>query len=173
MISGEVLKYRNGFLIRERYGTHFLRSSDFALTLPVGLFRIAALNREIRFNPTEKLPGWFGAYIVGLAFAFGWTPCIGPILATILAIAASCDTLAFGISLLAVYSLPLGVPFIVTAIGIQSFSRFFQLFRRHLRKVEVIAGSLLIVTGVMFLSNTFQTLSSVIVGMFPTLGDIG
>lgn len=139
----------------------------------VGVFRIAVLYREMRFNPTKKLPGWFGAYVIGVAFAFGWTPCIGPILATILAIAASRDTLSFGVSLLAVYSLALGIPFIIAAIGIQSFSGFFQLFRRHLRKVEMAAGGLLIATGVMFLTGTFQILSYVFLDMFPALGDLG
>ncbi len=128
---------------------------------------------SIRFNPVQKLPGWFGAYVVGLAFAFGWTPCIGPILGGILAIAASRDTLGFGVSLLAVYSLGLGVPFIIAALGIQSFSSFFQRFRRHLRTVEMGAGVLLIVTGVMFLTGTFQTLSYLMLDLFPALSKIG
>lgn len=139
----------------------------------VGVFRIAFLNREMRFNPVQKLPGWFGAYVVGIAFAFGWTPCIGPILATVLAIAASRDTLGYGVSLLAVYSLGLGIPFIIAALGIQSFSGFFQSFRRHLRTVEMVAGVLLIATGVMFLTGTFQTLSYLMLDLFPTLAEIG
>ncbi len=139
----------------------------------VGVFRIAFLNREMRFNPARKLPGWFGAYVVGIAFAFGWTPCIGPILATILAIAASRDTLGFGVSLLAVYSLGLGIPFVIAALGIQSFSGFFLMFRRHIRKVEMVAGALLIVTGVMFLTGTFQALSYILLDLFPALQEIG
>jgi len=139
----------------------------------VGLFRIALLNREIRFNPTTKLPGWFGAYVVGIAFAFGWTPCIGPILGTILAIAATRDTLGFGVSLLAVYSLGLGVPFIVAALGIRSFAGFFQGFRRHLRTVEMAAGVLLIATGVMFLTGSFQELGYLMQEWFPGLEQVG
>lgn len=139
----------------------------------VGLFRIAVLNRELRFNPTAKLPGWLGAYVIGIAFAFGWTPCIGPILATILTIAASRETLGFGVSLLAVYSLGLGIPFIIAAMGIRSFSGFFQRFRRHFRTVELFVGVLLIATGVMFLTGTFQTLSYVFLDLFPALAEIG
>ena len=139
----------------------------------VGLFRIAFLNRDIRFNAAANLPGWLGAYVIGVAFAFGWTPCVGPILATILTIAASQDTLGFGVSLLAVYSLGLGIPFIVAAMGIQFFSGFFQRFRRHLRTVELFVGVLLIATGVMFLTGTFQTLSYVFLEMFPALAEIG
>jgi cytochrome c-type biogenesis protein len=138
-----------------------------------GLFRIALLNREIRFNPTTKLPGELGAYVVGIAFAFGWTPCIGPILGTILAIAATRDTLGFGVSLLAVYSLGLGVPFIIAALGIRSFSGFFQSFRRHLRTVEMVAGVFLIGTGVMFLTGSFQEMGYLLQEWFPGLENIG
>ncbi|HIF10353.1 MAG TPA: cytochrome c biogenesis protein CcdA [Sneathiellales bacterium] len=139
----------------------------------VGLFRIGLLNREIRFNPATKLPGWFGAYVIGVAFAFGWTPCIGPILGTILAIAATRDTLGFGISLLAVYSLGLGVPFVVAAMSIRSFTGFFQGFRRHLRTVEMVAGVLLIGTGVMFVTGSFQELGYLMQAWFPDLENIG
>jgi cytochrome c-type biogenesis protein len=139
----------------------------------VGLFRIAFLNREMRFNPATKLPGWFGAYVVGLAFAFGWTPCIGPILGTILAIAGSRDTLGYGVSLLAVYSLGLGVPFILAALGIRSFTGFFQGFRRHLRTVEMVAGVLLIGAGVMFLTGSMQELAYLMQEWFPGFQEIG
>ena len=139
----------------------------------VGLFRIGLLDRELRFNPQRMWGGWIGAYVIGLAFAFGWTPCIGPILATILTLAASDDSLAFGASLLTVYSLALGIPFLIAALAIKPFLNFVQRFRRHLHKVEVGAGALLIVTGVMIFTNSLQTLGFYLLELFPALANIG
>jgi cytochrome c-type biogenesis protein len=97
--------------------------------------------------------------VVGFAFAFGWTPCIGPILATILALAAAEDTVAKGTLLLAIYSLGLAVPFLLTSLGIDRFLSFYGRFRRHLHTVEVISGMLLIAIGLLVLTRHFTLLS--------------
>jgi len=138
-----------------------------------GLLRIPWLNREARFAPDQRGGGLLGAYIVGLAFAFGWTPCIGPILGAILAVAASQDTLTSGMALLAVYSLGLGVPFLLAAWGVRAFMGFMQRFRRHLHTVELVSGGLLIVTGVMIFFGSLQSFSYLLLELFPALGTIG
>jgi cytochrome c-type biogenesis protein len=142
-------------------GLHFL-----------GVFKIASLMREKR--PTVAKPvGLWGAYIMGLAFAFGWTPCIGPILAAILAVAASEQTVTRGATLLAVYSLGLGVPFVIAAFAIQPFAAFLSRFRKHLLRVEQAMGVLLILTGIAFLTGTITTASYWLLEAFPALGTIG
>ncbi len=138
-----------------------------------GLLRIAWLNREARFAPEQRGGGLLGAYIVGLAFAFGWTPCIGPILGAILAVAASQDTLTSGMALLAVYSLGLGVPFLLAAWGARAFMGFMQRFRHHMHKVELAAGGLLVVTGVMIFFGSLQNFSYFLLELFPALATIG
>ncbi len=138
-----------------------------------GLFRIALFNREARFAPDVRGRGLLGAYVVGLAFAFGWTPCIGPILGAILAVAASQDTLGYGITLLMTYSLGLGVPFLLSAYGMRGFMRFMHRFRQHLHKLKIATGGLLIATGVLILSGSLQSLSYLLLEIFPVLGRIG
>ncbi len=110
---------------------------------------------------------------MGLAFAFGWTPCIGPILAAILAVAASEQTVTRGAGLLAVYSMGLGIPFIVAAFAIEPFAAFMARFRKHLRRVEQTMGALLVITGVAFLTGSINTMSVWILEAFPVLGRIG
>jgi cytochrome c-type biogenesis protein len=101
----------------------------------------------------------WSAFLLGFAFAFGWTPCIGPILATVLALAAASDTIARGILLLAVYSAGLAVPFLLTALGIGQFLRFYQNFRKYLHAVEVFSGALLIFVGGLVFVNKLTWLS--------------
>jgi cytochrome c-type biogenesis protein len=110
---------------------------------------------------------------MGLAFALGWTPCIGPILAAILAIAASEATVAKGAGMLAVYSLGLGVPFIVAALAIEPFAAFIARFRAHLGLVEKAMGGLLVLTGIAFLTGTVSEVSYWLLDVFPSLGKIG
>ncbi len=136
-------------------GLHFL-----------GLTPIAALNRQARLT-VQKPVGLWGAYPMGLAFALGWTPCIGPILATILAVAASEATVAKGAGLLAVYSLGLGVPFIVAAFAVEPFSAFLARFRKHLVHMERVMGGLLVLTGVAFLAGFFTRLNNWLIETFP------
>jgi cytochrome c-type biogenesis protein len=110
---------------------------------------------------------------MGLAFAFGWTPCIGPILAAILAVAASEQTVAKGASLLAVYSLGLGIPFMIAAAFVGPFAKFLSRFRRHLANVERVMGGLLVLTGIAFLTGFVSQASFWLLDAFPALGTIG
>jgi cytochrome c-type biogenesis protein len=110
---------------------------------------------------------------MGLAFAFGWTPCIGPILAAILAVAASEDTVARGAGMLAVYSLGLGIPFIAAALAIEQFAAFLARFRAHLGLVEKAMGGVLVLTGIAFLSGAVTQASFWLLDTFPMLGKIG
>jgi cytochrome c-type biogenesis protein len=124
-----------------------------------GLVRIPFLYRSAGIQTSQSQRGSAGAFLLGFAFAFGWTPCIGPILAGILALAATRDTLFQGMILLAVYSAGLAIPFLLTSLGLGQFLRFYGRFRRHLQAVEVGSGVLLIVLGVLIAFNKFTILS--------------
>ncbi|MGP0060288.1 MAG: cytochrome c biogenesis CcdA family protein [Beijerinckiaceae bacterium] len=138
----------------------------------IGLFQLTWLYREKRLQVEKPLSIW-GAYIMGLAFAIGWTPCIGPILAAILAVAASEDTAGRGAGLLAVYSLGLGVPFLLAAAALEPFIGFLKRFRRHFALVERIVGVLLVATGIGFLTGAMQSLSYWLLETFPGLANLG
>jgi cytochrome c-type biogenesis protein len=142
-------------------GLHFL-----------GITPIRFLYRQARLD-LQKPVGLWGAYAMGLAFALGWTPCIGPILAAILAIAASKATVAKGAGLLAVYSIGLGVPFIIAALAVEPFAAFLARFRAHLVHMERVMGGLLVLTGVAFLAGVFTQLNRWLIEMFPVLQSIG
>jgi cytochrome c-type biogenesis protein len=142
-------------------GLHFL-----------GITPIAWLMREKRLEVAKPIGLW-GAYLMGLAFAFGWTPCIGPILAAILAVAASEATVAKGAGMLAIYSLGLGVPFIVAALAVEPFAAFLARFRKSLGLVEKAMGGLLVLTGVAFLTGAVGQASYWLLDTFPMLGKIG
>jgi cytochrome c-type biogenesis protein len=114
-----------------------------------------------------------GAFLLGLAFAFGWTPCIGPVLATILSVAGSRDTVGDGALLLAVYSLGLGVPFLIAALFAARFVLFMRRFRRHFPLVERAMGGVLVITGALFLSGGMQRASFWLLENFPALSTIG
>jgi cytochrome c-type biogenesis protein len=139
----------------------------------MGLLKIPLLYREARFRTRDSSTGLVGAYVLGMAFAFGWTPCIGPILATILTVAASRDDLGYGISLLATYALGLGIPFLLAALAVRPFMRFMQRFRRHLRKVEIAAGALLVLTGILIFTSSLGQFSYFLLDLFPWLATIG
>lgn len=124
-----------------------------------GIFKIKALYADKRMHEVKGGSTALGAFVVGFAFAFGWTPCIGPILATILAFAASQDTVMRGVLLLALYSAGLAVPFLLTSLGVDRFLAFYTRFRRHLHTVEVVSGVLLILIGALVLTRHFTVLS--------------
>lgn len=124
-----------------------------------GIWKIKALYSDKRMHSVKGGSTPWGAFVVGFAFAFGWTPCIGPILATILAFAAAEQTVAKGTLLLAVYSLGLAVPFLLTSLGIDRFLKFYARFRRHLHAIEVVSGVLLIAIGLLIVSHRFTVLS--------------
>src|SRR5690349_3954041 len=142
-------------------GLHFL-----------GLTRISLLMREGRL-PIPKPVGLWGAYAMGLAFAFGWTPCIGPILAAILSIAAAEATVAKGAGLLAVYAAGLGIPFLIAAFMIEQFSELFARMKRHLTTVERAMGVLMIITGIGFLTGAVTSISIWLLETFPALQNFG
>jgi cytochrome c-type biogenesis protein len=124
-----------------------------------GLLKIKALYADKRMHEVKGGSSALGSFVVGFAFAFGWTPCIGPILATILVLASAQGTVLKGIILLAVYSLGLAVPFLLTSLGVDRFLAFYGKFRRHLHTVEVCSGILLIAIGVLIFLNNLKLLS--------------
>lgn len=144
------------------FGLHFL-----------GVFRILLLYREARFHPERKPAGLLGAYVIGLAFAFGWTPCVGPVLAAILMVAGSEDSIAAGAGLLGAYAAGLGLPFLAAALAVKPFLAFMQRFRRHLGTVEKAMGGLLVVTGVLFITGSVSDIAYWLLETFPALGRIG
>jgi cytochrome c-type biogenesis protein len=150
VLLGVVALLRGGTLVFGLGYVHF-----FSLSL-IGFFGPAMarwLNRDVRLHTTSTQPGIWSGFLLGFAFAFGWTPCIGPILATVLALAAASDTIARGVLLLAVYSAGLAVPFLLTALGISQFLRFYQRFRKHLHAVELFSGALLLFVGGLIFAN--------------------
>ena len=139
----------------------------------MGLLRVGVLNQEARFNLQHKPPGLGGAYLIGLAFAFGWTPCVGPILAGILAIAGSQESVRQGILLLAIYSAGLGIPFIVAGLAINRFFQFFTRIRAHLHRIEQVSGGLLVLVGLLIMMGGFNQLSVLLMQWFPGLAKVG
>jgi cytochrome c-type biogenesis protein len=125
-----------------------------------GLVKINALYRDKRFHNVEKPRGLFGALVLGLAFAFGWTPCIGPILAGIMTIASTKQTVGEGMFLLAVYSAGLGIPFLLTSLALNRFLAFYGRFKRHFHAVEVASGVLVIAIGVLILTGSLSRLAA-------------
>ncbi|MFL1875462.1 cytochrome c biogenesis CcdA family protein, partial [Hansschlegelia beijingensis] len=142
-------------------GLHFL-----------GAFRIPFLMRDTRMQ-VDKPVGLWGPYVMGLAFAFGWTPCIGPVLAAVLAVAASEATVAKGAGLLAVYAAGLGLPFLIAALAMKPFVAFLKRFRSHLGTVEKVMGGLLVLTGIAFLTGWTTTASFWLLETFPGLATLG
>ncbi len=124
-----------------------------------GLLKIKALYADKRLHDVKGGSSALGSFVVGFAFAFGWTPCIGPILATILVFAGAQETVMKGVLLLAIYSAGLAVPFLLTSLGVDRFLGFYTRFRRHLHTVEVVSGVLLIVVGVLIFMNNLKVLS--------------
>ncbi len=139
----------------------------------LGVFKLSFLSREARYHQERKPVGLIGAYGIGLAFAFGWTPCIGPVLAAILSIAAATESVTRGAGLLAVYSLGLGIPFLIAAASLNLFLGFFARFKSKLGLVEKVMGAALVVTGLMFLTGQMQVLSYWLLETFPVLGQVG
>jgi cytochrome c-type biogenesis protein len=137
----------------------------------VGLFKIRFLNYEKKFHAGKRI-GMLGSFVAGLAFAFGWTPCIGPVLAAILALAAQQDTIGKGIALLSIYSLGLGVPFLVASLSINAFLAFFTKFKKYIKWVEVTGGVLLIIVGVLIMTNNLTLISAYFAKWFPFLNQL-
>jgi cytochrome c-type biogenesis protein len=134
----------------------------------MGVLRIEWLYQEKRVQTSQKRPeGFIGAALVGMAFAFGWTPCLGPILAGILAVAATQDTVGHGVRLLSAYSIGLGVPFFAAALAINRFFAAFAKIRHHYRKVELVSGGLLVAIGVLIFTNRFTVIAQWLTPYLP------
>jgi cytochrome c-type biogenesis protein len=167
-VVGQVLREHMGLLAKVSgvliilMGLHFL-----------GLFKLSLLHRRAQYQHEVRPAGLLGAFVIGAAFAFGWTPCIGPVLAVILAVAASTENIARGSILLTIYSAGLGVPFLAAALFVGHFLRFLRRFRHRVAMVEKVMGGLLVVTGVMFLTGSMQSLSYWFLEMFPGLARLG
>ena len=144
------------------FGIHFMQ-----------IVQIPFLNREMRYQIESYRPGAVGSYVIGLSFAFGWTPCIGPILGSVLSIAASSETVTYGIVLLMLYSAGLGIPFLIAAYAINGFMKFLSRIRNYIRLIEIFTGLLLILFGILILTNRIQELAFFFIKYFPFLAQFG
>ncbi len=143
------------------FGLHFL-----------GWLRIPLLYREARYHSRTEPASLLGAYVVGLAFAFGWTPCIGPILSAVITVAGSTASLTRGIGLLFTYSLGLGIPFLLAALAIGPFLSFMQRFKRHLGTVEKVMGAALVLTGLLMLTGSLNWFGTWLLETYPDIAKI-
>jgi cytochrome c-type biogenesis protein len=155
-VLGVVALVRGGALFAGLGAVHFFSLSAIGFSGPS---MARWLNRDVHLRSASTQPGIWSGFLLGFAFAFGWTPCIGPILATVLALAAASDTVARGVLLLAVYSAGLAVPFLLTAVGIGQFLRLYQRFRKYLHAVEIFSGALLLFVGSLVFLNRLTWLA--------------
>ncbi len=132
-----------------------------------GLLKIGMFNRTQQWQIREKPAGYVGSFLVGVTFAIGWTPCVGPILGAILSLAGTAETVGRGIGLLVAYSAGLGVPFLLSAIALGAFLKFFKRYRPFIPIVERGAGLLLIVVGVLVFTNYYIVLNSWAISLTP------
>lgn len=144
------------------FGLHFL-----------GLFRIPLLDREARLDAGDRGGSAFGAYVLGLAFAFGWTPCIGPQLGAILSIAAQENSVVRGTFLMGVYAIGLGVPFLLAAIFVTRSMALMDRIKPHMRMIERVMGGLLLLVGILLVTGLFSNLSYWLLENVPFLGEVG
>lgn len=143
-------------------GLHFL-----------GVLRLSWLMVTKKADVARKPPGILGGYVVGLAFAFGWTPCVGPVLAALLFLAGSKDTLWQGAGMLFVYSLGIGLPFLAASLFARPFLMLMARVKRHMMTVERVMGGLLVITGAMFMTGQMANVAYWMLEMFPALGEVG
>jgi cytochrome c-type biogenesis protein len=125
-----------------------------------GIFKINALYTDARLHSVRGGSTAWGAFVIGFAFAFGWTPCVGPVLTVILTFAAAQDSITKGVALLAIYSMGLAVPFLLTALGVERFLKFYSRFRAHMHAIEVASGALLVALGVLLVIGRFTIISN-------------
>ncbi len=167
LLSGLIYEYLDilrivGGIIIIIFGIHFMQ-----------IIQIPFLNRDTRYQIESYRPGIVGSYVIGLSFAFGWTPCIGPILGSVLSIAASSETVTYGIVLLMFYSAGLGIPFLLAAYAINGFMRFLSRIRNYIRAIEIFTGVLLVIFGILILTNRIQELAFFFIKYFPFLTQFG
>ena len=144
----------------------------FSLQL-IGILNLNFLNQEKRFQTKNYSNNLFFPVLVGAAFGFGWTPCIGPVLGSILTLAAVESSIGKGILLLSFYSLGLAIPFILSGYGISKFLAFSKNFRKNIKIVSVTGGVILLITGILILTNKLQALGYFILETVPILGNLG
>jgi len=161
-LHNQVLFSKISGLVVIIFGLHFL-----------GVFRIPILDREARLDAGDRGGSAFGAYLLGLAFAFGWTPCIGPQLGAILSLAATESSIARGTTLLGVYAAGLGIPFLLVAMFVQRSMGLMNRLKKHMRLIERAMGALLLVVGVALLTGAFSAFSYWLLETFPTLAYLG
>ena len=167
LLSGLIYEYLDilrvvGGIIIIIFGIHFMQ-----------IIQLPFLNRDTRYQIESYRPGIVGSYVIGLSFAFGWTPCIGPILGSVLSIAASSETVTYGIVLLMLYSAGLGIPFLLAAYAINGFMRFLSKIRNYVRAIEIFTGVLLVIFGILILTNRIQELAFFFIKYFPFLTQFG
>ena len=167
LLSGLIYEYLDilrvvGGIIIVIFGIHFMQ-----------IIQLPFLNRDTRYQIESYRPGIFGSYVIGLSFAFGWTPCIGPILGSVLSIAASSETVTYGIVLLMLYSAGLGIPFLLAAYAINGFMKFLSKIRNYIRAIEIFTGVLLVIFGILILTNRIQELAFFFIKYFPFLTQFG
>ncbi|MBP0480967.1 cytochrome c biogenesis CcdA family protein [Sagittula salina] len=161
-LQNQVLLGRIAGVLVIVFGLHFL-----------GVFRIGFLDREARMDAGDAGGSAFGAYLLGLAFAFGWTPCIGPQLGAILSLAATESSVARGTALLGVYAAGLGIPFLLAALFLSRAMGLMNRMKRHMRMIERVMGALLIVVGLALVTGAFSAFSFWLLDTFPGLATLG
>ncbi|WP_298835711.1 cytochrome c biogenesis CcdA family protein [uncultured Roseobacter sp.] len=161
-LQNQILFARISGLVIIVFGLHFL-----------GVFRIPFLDREARLDAGERGGSSFGAYVLGLAFAFGWTPCIGPQLGAILSLAASEASVTRGTFLLGIYAAGLGIPFLLAAMFITRAMGVMNRLKRHMHTIERVMGGLLLLVGLAMLTGAFTTFSWWLLEQFPALALLG
>lgn len=166
-IGAVFLQYQDWFntiagLLVMGFGAHF-----------IGIYRIGILDREARLDVGDRGGSSLGAYVLGLAFAFGWTPCIGPQLGAILSLAASEASIARGTALLAIYAIGLGVPFLLVAAFLPRLGGLMGWMKRHMEQIEKVMGLLLWTIGLLMLTGGFSSLSFWLLEHFPSLAALG
>lgn len=141
--------------------------------LQMGVLHVRLAQRELRFHPQRLPAGPLGAFVTGLAFAFGWTPCVGPILAAILAVAANGRSITHGVILLGAYGAGIGLPFLVAAFALAPFTQLMRRWRERLRFLDVSVGSLMVVTGALIFTGSIANVGGWLLQKFPALGRVG
>ena len=141
--------------------------------LQMGVLHLRFASRDLRFHPKRLPAGPFGGFVTGLAFAFGWTPCVGPILAAILALAANDGSIGHGVILLAAYGAGIGLPFLAAAFAFAPFTQLMARWRERMRVVEVSVGSLMVVTGALVFTGSIANVGGWLLQQFPALGRVG
>lgn len=127
-----------------------------------GILKLGFLTREKKVHLQEKPIGYFGSFLVGITFAAGWTPCVGPVLGSILLYASQSESVGYGVQLLSVYSFGLGLPFFVSSLALNTFLSYFRRFQRYLKVIDLISGILLIIAGILIFTNYLQTITGYI-----------